>query len=121
MMMRQEHVEREGHIQICKNVLIRLRDLHLQLLAHPEKFATYQAQYYQVLPLIVELRAKQPESHRVGELETGFNALYGVMVLHLRGTEVTPETINATKQIAKWLGMLAEYYREDESKPLFES
>ena len=33
-MMREEGVKEQGHLQICKNVLIGLEDLHQQLLIH---------------------------------------------------------------------------------------
>ena len=76
-MMELEHVKEKGHLQINKNVLIRLNDLHAQLLKSP-KFPQYGAQFYQTLPYIVELRSKSKPEEQVGELETCFNALYGI-------------------------------------------
>ena len=56
-MMKHERLEKEGHLQINRNVLIELNDLHAQLI-HSNKFPYYQSAYYKVLPYIVELRAK---------------------------------------------------------------
>ena len=66
-MMELEHVKEKGHLQINKNVLIRLNDLHAQLLKSP-KFPQYGAQFYQTLPYIVELRSKSKPEEQVGEL-----------------------------------------------------
>ena len=119
-MMQLEHVEQRGHLQINKNVLIRLTDLHVQLL-NSDKFAEYTADYYRTLPYIVELRAKQPEEEKSGELETCFNALYGVLILKLQGKEIGKDTLLAIAQISHFIGLLAAYYKKDEESPLFDN
>ena len=109
----------EIHIRVCHNVLIRLNDLHQQLLADQNRFPDYHADYYRTLPFIVQLRATIPEDQRPSELETCFNALYGVMLLHLQGKEITQDTAAAISQISHFIGLLAAYYKRDEEKPLF--
>ena len=81
-MMQQEGVMEKGHLQINKNVIVWLTDLHLRLLRSP-KFPYYTAAYYKVLPFIVELRAKGGDKD-VPELETCFDAMYGVLMLKLQ-------------------------------------
>ena len=56
-MMRSEGVKESGHIQLNKNVIITLTDLHLRLLKSPKEMI-YGAAYYKTLPYIVQLRAK---------------------------------------------------------------
>ena len=118
-MMELENVRERGHIRVCHNVLIRLGDLHQQLLADQGRFPDYHADYYRTLPYIVQLRATLPEAERPSELETCFNALYGVMMLHLQGKEISQDTAAAISQISHFIGMLAAYYKRDEEKPLF--
>ena len=118
-MMELENVRERGHIRVCHNVLIRLNDLHMQLLANQDRFPDYHADYYRTLPFIVQLRATLPEQERPSELETCFNALYGVMMLHLQGKEISQDTAAAISQISHFIGMLAAYYKCDEEKPLF--
>ena len=72
-MMQQEGVLEKGHVQINKNIIVWLTDLHLRLLRSP-KFPYYSAAYYKVLPFIVELRAKGGDKD-VPELETCFDAM----------------------------------------------
>ena len=118
-MMELENVRERGHIRVCHNVLIRLNDLHQQLLADQGRFPDYHTDYYRTLPYIVQLRATLPDEERPSELETCFNALYGVMMLHLQGKEITQDTAAAISQISHCIGMLAAYYKRDEEKPLF--
>ena len=118
-MMELENVREKGHIRVCHNVLIRLDDLHQQLLADPNRFPDYHADYYRTLHIIVQLRASMPEQERPGELETCFNALYGVIMLHLQGKEISQDTAAAISQISHFIGMLAAYFKRDEEKPLF--
>ena len=118
-MMEMENVRQRGHIRVCHNVLIRLNDLHVQLLADQNRFPDYHADYYRTLPFIVQLRATLPEQERPSELDTCFNALYGVMMLHLQGKEISQDTAAAISQISHFIGMLAAYFKLDEEKPLF--
>lgn len=112
-MMRSEGVMQSGHLQICKNVIIQLTDLHLQLLRSP-KHPAYAAAYYRALPFIVELRAKSPSpAGETPELETCFQALYGIILLRMQQKEITPGTRQAAEIIAALLDQLAGYYRKD--------
>ena len=117
-MMELENVRNSGHLQINKNVIIRLADLHQELLKSP-KFPEYGAEFYKTLPFIVELRAKSGED-KSGEIETCFNALYGTMLLRLQHREVSEGTQQAVKQIARFLSMLARFYKRNEERPIFD-
>lgn len=116
-MMRREGVEKSGHLQINKNVIIALNDLHRRLMADP-KYATYNAQFYHTLPFIVELRAKAGEN-KADEIETCFNALYGILMLRLQHKEISKETLEAAAQISKFLAVLSHYYKKDFNNELF--
>lgn len=117
-MMRREDVTKTGHLQLNKNVLMSLVDLHQTLLKDP-KFPQYTAEFYKTLPYIVELRSKTPEDKRVGEIETCFNALYGMLMLRLQQKEISPDTADAIKQISRFIATLAHYYKLDQEDKLF--
>ncbi len=110
-MMRREGVTEKGHLQINKNVILTLTDLHNRLMADP-KYAAYANQYYATLPFIVELRAKAGDN-KPGELEACFSALYGLMLLRMQGKEISEETLKATQQISKYLAALSALYKKD--------
>ena len=110
-MMREENVVDKGHLQINKNVILNLTELHNALLASP-KFPFYNAAYFKALPYIVELRSKNGQKEEP-ELETCFEALYGVMLLRLQKKEVSAETTKAIEAISGFLSLLANYYDKD--------
>jgi len=114
-MMREEGVSKEGHIQINKIVVQQMAELHAQLLAST-KFPFYNAEYYKVLPFIVELRNKG--SKEINEIETCLNALYGVMMLRIQQKTISASTENAIKEITTFLGMLSDYYKKDKEEGL---
>ncbi len=116
-MMRREGVEKSGHLQLNKNVIIQLTDLHLALLKDP-RFPDYTAEFYKTLPFIVELRAKAGENP-TGEIETCFNALYGMLMLRLQSKEITPDTQNAIAQITKFIALLTKDFHLDQEDKLF--
>lgn len=117
-MMRREGVAEKGHLQINRNVLADMVRLHQALLADA-RFDDYSAEFYRTLPYIVELRSKAGEE-KAGEIETCFNALYGMLLLRLQSKEISPDTVNAIKQISRFIALLAKDYRLDEEEKLFE-
>ena len=118
-MMHEEGVEESGHLQINKNIIILLNDLHQQLLQSP-KYPFYSAQYYKALPFIVELRQtkKNKGEQEKSEIETCFDALYLVMLMRAQKKNLAPETAAAIDNISKLLAMLSEYYKQDKANEL---
>ena len=112
-MINQEGCREKGHHQVNKIVVQQMAELHAQLLDSP-KFTFYSAEYYKVLPFIVELRSKGDKE--TGEIETCLNALYGTMLLRLQHKDITPNTANAVKEITTFLGMLSDYYKKDKEE-----
>ena len=115
-MMRREGVEKSGHLQLNKNILIDLNNLHARLMKNP-KFARYAAEFYNTLPYIVEIRSKAGDNKK-DELESCFDALYGILMLRLQGKEISKDTLEATQQISRFLALLAKYYKEDYNNEL---
>ena len=115
-MMRSENVAEKGHLQINRNIIILLTDLHNELLKS-SKHPFYSAAYYKVLPFIVELRNKGNNQDKP-EIENCFDAMYGLMTLRMQNREISKETQNAVADIAKFLEMLSGYYKKDKAGEL---
>lgn len=115
-MIREEGLTQGGHIQINKLIVQQLTELHTQLMQSP-KYPFYNAEYYKVLPFIVELRGRGDKE--VCEIETCLGALYGVMLLRLQQKEISASTANAVKEITTFLGMLSDYYFKEKEDPKF--
>ncbi|WP_337933338.1 DUF4924 family protein [Hallella sp.] len=114
-MMNEEGRRQEGHLQINKIIVKDLADLHNRLMLSG-KFPFYNAEYYKVLPFIVELRNKGDKE--VNEIENCLDALYGVMLLRLQQKPVSDETESAIKEITTFIGMLSDYYIKDRTEGL---
>ena len=106
IMMKSEGVQEKGHLQINKNIIIDLTDIHLRLLKDPKE-SEYIGVYYNTLPYIVELRSKTTDKE-VPELETCFTALYGYMLLNIQKKEISKETQAAITQITSLLRLLSK-------------
>lgn len=118
-MMRREDVTKSGHLQLNKNIILQLAQLHDTVLKNPQ-FTEYSAEYYKTLPFIVELRAKAGENKQ-GELETCFTALYGTLLLRLQGKEITKDTQTALTQISRFIALLSHYFKLDSEDKLFKN
>lgn len=110
-MMRMEGVKEKGHLQINRNVMQELVELHAALLASA-KYPFYNAAYFKALPFIVELRQKSGKPDEP-ELETCFEALYGILLLRLQKKEISEDTAKAMKAISSFLSLLAGYYARE--------
>jgi hypothetical protein len=115
-MMHSEGVTERGHLQINRNVMQNLSELHARLMGS-QKFPYYRTAYLSALPIIVELRAKNGNRDE-SELETCFNFLYGLMLLGVQGKPVSEPTEKAQKTVVTFLGMLSDYYNKDKEEPL---
>lgn len=114
-MMNQEGKRQGGHLQINMIIVQDMNELHNQLL-QSSRFPFYNAEYYKVLPFIVELRNKGEKN--VNEIETCLNALYGTMMLRLQNRKISPDTEHAIKEISTFIGMLSDYYIKDKNEGL---
>ena len=112
-MMRREGKTERGHLQINTIIVQDMGEMNARLL-ESSKFPFYNAEYYRVLPFIVELRNRGGNEY--GEIETCLNALYGTMMLRLQKKEISQETTHAVKEISTFIGMLSDYYLKDKTE-----
>ena len=136
-MMNEEGKREFGHLNINQVIMSDMVDLHQRLL-QSNKFPFYNAEYYKVLPYIVELRSRNrngllkeaqesgldnprmaiTDLEKESEIETCFDAIYGTTLLKMQGKEITPETKAAVKAISTFVGMLSDYYIKDRNGEL---
>ena len=116
-MMRREGVEQNGHLQINRNTLGDLADLHRRILADG-RYDDYTRAFYDALPVIVEIRSHAGDNP-AGEVETCFNALYAVLLMRMQRREISDATSEAMKKITRFTAMLAAYFAKDERGELF--
>ena len=108
-MIRLENVQTDGHIQLNKNIIIELNELHTAII-RSGKDAGYAAKFYHILPFLSQLRNQQSDQH-ITDIELCFNFQYGIMLLRMKKTEITPETLQAQTEISKFMVLLAKNYQ----------
>ena len=75
-----------GHLQINKNVIINLTELHNALSSSP-KFPFYSAAYFKALPFIVELRNSLLCKRGNGRDGVGRSCIWGRTIVDMREKE----------------------------------
>ena len=102
-----EDVVDSGHLQLNKNVLIDLEDVHQRIL-QSGLVPGYNAKFYHVLPYIGQLRMKSDKG--LSDLELCFNFQYGILLLKLQKKEISRETLKTQEEIAKFMVLLTKNY-----------
>ena len=107
-MMHQENIMEGGHLQLAKNALDELEDLHNDLL---DQEATYRAAMIQLTPSLNLLKAKT-DRPAMSDVEACLVLLYQIMLLNLQKRPISTETELVQKQATKLLQYLSKTYKE---------
>ena len=114
-MMRLEKVEKSGHIQVLKNDVNELTELHFFLL-HETRDMRYQQIVAQAAANLVEFREKSGVDESVGDVELALNALYGILMLRLEKKEISVQTEQAVRTFSNMIAYLAARYNKMEEE-----
>ena len=106
--MHQENILGGGHLQLAKNALDELEDLHNDLL---DQEATYRAAMIQLTPSLNLLKAKT-DRPTMSDVEACLVLLYQIMLLKLQKRPISSETELVQKQATKVLQYLSKTYKE---------
>lgn len=107
-MMHREGVAESGHIQLAKNALAEMEELHLLLL---NKEAAYRAAVLQLTPSLALLKSKT-DRPTMSDVEACLTFLYQIMLLHLQHRPVSADTEAVQKQATQLLQYLSRTYRD---------
>ena len=109
-MMHQENIMAGGHLQLAKNALSELEELHEDIL---QQEATYRAAMLRLTPALNLLKAKT-NTPTMSDIEACLTLLYQVMLLRLQQREISTETEETQKQATQVLQYLSKTYRNQE-------
>lgn len=114
-MMHREKVEQKGHIQVLKNNIGELVELHYFLLEKSNDM-----RYRQIVTMaagnLVDFRARSGAGNEISDVELALNALYGQLMLRLQKKEIHPRTVQAMESFSKMIGYLAACYQKNETE-----
>jgi len=107
-MMHQENITDIGHLQLAKNALAELEELHDDIL---QQEATYRAAMIRLTPALNILKAKT-NNPTMSDIEACLILLYQVMLLRLQNKDISSETADVQKQVTQVLQYLSRTYRD---------
>jgi len=115
-MMRSEGVDKLGHMQLIKNTVNELNELHLKLLTLSNQ-ADYVRAFINAKSNITLFRTKS-NNNESNDIEICFNALYSLLLMKISGKEINPETVDSMESFSNLLALLAHKFNEWESGKL---
>lgn len=113
-MMELEQIKTTGHLQVTKNVIADLNELHKALVKSGSD-ASYMTAYHKAAPNIFEL-TKKLDSESTNDVQTMFHGLYGLLLMRLKKKKITDETTAAMATFSGLLARLAKKYHERDKK-----
>ena len=108
-MMHREGVTEKGHVQLARNAMVELEELHRRLL---DEDASYRAAMIRLTPALNILKSKT-DNPLMSDLEAGLTLLYQVLLLRLQHKEITPATAETQTQVTRLLQFLSKIYQSD--------
>ena len=82
-MMRKEEVVKSGHVQVVKNMVNELTELHYHLL-HNVQDMKYKQLFMMAANNLLDYRRKTNLPEEVSDVELALHALYGLLMLRLQ-------------------------------------
>ncbi len=110
-----ENIKKTGHLQIIKNNVNDLYDLHLQLLNKPDEFQYRQA-YDFALPHIKALEEKMAGTTE-NQIDVCLHGLYAFMFLKMQQKEISKETSASMESFRKLIALLSAKHKDREEHP----
>ena len=113
--MREEGLEKRGHLSEVEEVVNELEFLH-QTLVDVMHDAEYDALHAAAKPGITALQ-NQADDQAEGPIGTCFTAIYGVMLLRAQGKDVSESTSEAEGHMRRMLEYLSYHYKQMRKLP----
>ena len=113
MMMEKEHVCEKGHLQVITNLVNDLNEFHLKMI-EIQTDNDYVILYRKNQEAIREAMQKTALANE-NEVEACLNALYGLMILKLKSSEISPQTHQTIEGFAHQIGHLSARYLQFEN------
>jgi hypothetical protein len=115
-MMRSEDITESGHLQIVKNTVAEVSEIH-QLLLKSNKEQNYMRSFFIAKPNISLFRSKSNNT-QVSDVEVCLNALYTLVLMKMSGKDISVETMESMDTFSQLLAILSVKYKDWEEGTL---
>ena len=109
-MMREEQKEVAGHLAILENLSDQMHEMHHEILKKGID-TSYKEVYEKAKANIEALRMRSGHS-RDNDIQVALNGLYGLLILKLKKSQITDDTLKAFETIKELVAELASRYME---------
>ncbi len=116
VMMHEEGIKDKGHLNLVQEVVNRMNDLHQRIL-YQNNDGKYLSYYNQAKFNIDELKNKLPDQN-ISDIETCLDGLYGLLLMRLKGKEISKETEAALQTFSNVLALLSLRFKQWEEGEL---
>lgn len=110
LMMKDQGKEESGHLDILEHITGKLHKLHHQLLEQGIDIS-YREAHQRARGNLEALRMRSGNNTE-NDVQVAMNGLYGLLLLKLQKTPITPETKKAFESIREWIAELSARYME---------
>jgi hypothetical protein len=110
-----ENIQKEGHLQVIKNVVNDMNDLHLWLLTQPSE--VQYKKYYETAQPNIQALASKMQGKLNNEIDICMHGLYAQLLLSIQKKDISPETSNAFESFRQLIALLAAKYHDREENP----
>lgn len=110
--MKEEGIEKKGHLAFLNSLVDELNDLHIRLLNHSDELE-YRALYSNARANIITFIGKTGRQVR-NEIEACLTGLYGFLMMRLNNKEIYQETTEAISTFSSLLAFLSKRFLEIE-------
>ena len=112
--MKEEKIEVKGHLSQLTNIVEELVVLHNKLLTTIQD-KKYMTLYEDAKPMLKQLLLKSEGEGLKNEIDVALHGLYGLLLLRLKGEEITELTEKGMQKISSFLAHLAYWYHQLET------
>jgi hypothetical protein len=116
-MMKQEEVTAVGHLQVVKNMMNELAEMHFYLM-FLEGDAHYRQLHREAARHLAAFRQKIGAPEDVPDTDVALQALYGQLLLRLQKKDILSQTRQAIETFSKMIAYLAAKYRRMEENEI---
>jgi hypothetical protein len=109
-MMRDEQKEVKGHLDVLNNTVDQLNDMHMEIIK--QGYDTHYKNLYEKAKSHLEALRMRSGHSSENDIQVALNGLYGLLILKLKKTPITPETTKAFDAITELVAELNVRYME---------
>ena len=110
--LKSEGKERVGHMERLISEVNSLQTFHKKLLTAYQDLE-YQKLYKEAKPLLMELVKKSGGANLMNEIDVALTGIYGLLVLRLKGTEISDSTKEAMQKVSAMLAYLSSKFHKE--------